>query len=109
MFLSTGDTDLLQEAREYRKNKRPFHHSSTDHLRVRKEPASCHHAQIMPLSALTIQAFACARTTCAATQGIRSTGILALPFGSLPLEWGEGFDGVSQRRWLGRSARYGNV
>jgi len=27
--------------------------------------------------------------------GIRSTGSLAFPFGSLPLEWGDEFDGIS--------------
>jgi len=43
-----------------------------------------------------MQPFNFARTTCAATPRITPTGILALPFGSLPLERNDGFDGVSQ-------------
>ena len=80
----------LIQAIEYRANKRPFYHSSTDHPRVTKGTAPCHRREILRHSALTIQPFALARTTCAATPRIRPTGILALPFGSLPLEWGEG-------------------
>ena len=59
-------------------------------------PAPCHHGEILRHSALTIQLFALAPTTCAAIPGIRATAILALPSGQSPLEWGEGFDGVSQ-------------
>ena len=81
---------------EYKQNKRPFDHSSTDHPPVTKGAAPCHHPEILPHSALTIQSFALAGTTCECTPGIRPTGILALPFGYLPLEPGEGFDGVSQ-------------
>ena len=81
---------------EYRANKRPFYHSSTDHPPVTKGAAPCHHPEILPHSALTIQSFALAGTTCKCTPGIRPIGILALPFGVLPLEPGEGFDGVSQ-------------
>jgi hypothetical protein len=77
-------------------NKRPFYHSSTDHPRVTKGPAPCRHPEIWPQRAFAIQPFTFARTTCTATPRIRPTGILALLFGSLPLERGEGFDGVSQ-------------
>ena len=81
---------------EYKQNKRPFDHSSTDHPPVTKGAAPCHHPEILRHSALNIQSFALAGTTCKSTPDIRPTGILALPFGYLPLEPGEGFDGVSQ-------------
>ncbi len=51
---------------EYRRNKRPFHLSSTDHPRVTKGPAPCHRREVLRYSALTIQLFALARTTCTA-------------------------------------------
>jgi putative transposase len=38
-FTSGDYQDILKENGEYRKNKYPFHHSSTDHPRVRKGPA----------------------------------------------------------------------
>ncbi len=85
-----------QTLTKYRKNKRDFHHSSTDHPRVTKRPAPCHHGEILRHSALTIHLFALAPTTCATIPRIRATGILAPPSGESPLEWGEGFDGVSR-------------
>ena len=72
-----------QALTKYRKNKRDLHYSSMDHPRVTKGPAPCHHGEILRHSALTIQLFALAPTTCAAIPGIRATGILALPSGYL--------------------------
>jgi hypothetical protein len=68
---------MLDIRSAYRKYKSPIDHSPTDHVPVTKRAALFKHAKTLRYSALTTQAVALARTTCAATPGIRPTGGLA--------------------------------